>query len=96
MSNYEVDFLQDQTQWFQPFVSNLTGSKGWLDGMAEAAAANNISVQVAQPLLMIEIDSLLMIRVIVDWFSLNGCTDCTVLHGASGCVSERAVSSSCY
>jgi hypothetical protein len=45
MSNYEVDFLQDQTQWFAPFVEQLEGSKGWLDGMAEAAAANNISVQ---------------------------------------------------
>ena len=45
MSNYEVDFLQDQTQWFEPFVSKVTGSKAWLDGMAEAAAANNVSVQ---------------------------------------------------
>ena len=45
MSNFEVDFLQDQTQWFAPFVERLHGSKGWLDGMADAAAANNISVQ---------------------------------------------------
>lgn len=45
MSNFEVDFLQDQTQWFSPYVEQLQGSKGWLDGMAEAAAANNISVQ---------------------------------------------------
>lgn len=30
MTNYEVDFLYDQTQWFAPYVENVDGSKtGW-------------------------------------------------------------------
>ena len=37
MTNYEVDFLADQTQWFVPFVETVDGSKDWLNGMASAA-----------------------------------------------------------
>jgi hypothetical protein len=46
MTNYEVDFLQDQTQWFAPYVDEVDGSEKWLGGMARAAAALNMSVQV--------------------------------------------------
>jgi hypothetical protein len=45
MTNYEVDFLQDQTQWFAPFVHEVDGSEKWLAGMANAAASLNMSVQ---------------------------------------------------
>jgi hypothetical protein len=45
MSNYEVDFLDDQTEWFAPFVETVDGSKAWLDGMASAAQSLNMSVQ---------------------------------------------------
>lgn len=45
MSNYEVDFLQDQTQWFADFVETVDGSKRWLEGMAAAALSLNMSVQ---------------------------------------------------
>jgi hypothetical protein len=45
MTNYEVDFLQDQTQWFAPFVETVDGSARWLNGMATAAASLNIGVQ---------------------------------------------------
>ena len=33
MTNYEVDFLQDQTQWFAPYVDEVDGSEKWLGGM---------------------------------------------------------------
>jgi hypothetical protein len=45
MTNYEVDFLQDQTTWFEPFVTEVDGSARWLKGMATAAASLNMSVQ---------------------------------------------------
>ena len=45
MTNYEVDFLQDQTQWFAPYVEEVDGSEKWLGGMARAAAELNMSVQ---------------------------------------------------
>lgn len=45
MTNFEVDFLQDQTTWFEPFVTELDGSARWLGGMARAAASLNMSVQ---------------------------------------------------
>lgn len=45
LSNYEVDFLQDQTTWFTEFVSTADGAARWLDGMGTAALAANVSVQ---------------------------------------------------
>eukprot|EP01051_Picozoa_sp_SAG22_P021863 SAG22_NODE_5001_length_1111_cov_1.159091_1_plen_260_part_01 len=45
LSNYEVDFLQDQTTWFAPYVQKVDGSAKWLSGMARAAEQLNMSVQ---------------------------------------------------
>jgi hypothetical protein len=45
MTNYEVDFLQDQTQWFAPFKQSVDGSATWLNGMARAAASLEMGVQ---------------------------------------------------
>lgn len=42
---FEVDFLQDQTEWFPYMVQEHDGAAKWLSGMAHAAATLNMSVQ---------------------------------------------------
>jgi hypothetical protein len=45
LTGYEVDFLQDQTTWFEYMVTEHDGAANWLSGMANAAASHNVSVQ---------------------------------------------------
>ena len=45
LSGYEVDFLQDQTAWFEYMVTQHDGAARWLSGMANAAHEANVSVQ---------------------------------------------------
>jgi hypothetical protein len=56
MTNYELDFLEDQIKWFAPFVQTVDGAATWLAGMARAAAAHNTSIQycMAHPAAMLE------------------------------------------